>query len=307
MLRRLRSRDHALLAIACLLVSPRHFTWPVSAENPSAIRPVVLYEFGDAGGAVQDVSGVGRPVNLRIGKPKLVVHEDHAIGLKGKSLIVSDAKPEKLVRAVKKSGEFSIEVWLTPGNLKQAGPARIVTLSTNTTNRNFTLGQDKDRFDVRLRTTRTDRNGLPSLSSPGKSASESLTHVVFTRTKDGKTRLYLDGTKVSEGTAKGTFSNWLVDAKLSLGDEVSGGRAWTGKLHRVALYAMPLSQRDVRARFSRGLESLPVAKPPSAESLAATHFEQKIAPLLAKHCLECHDVSSAKGGLGVGPKVNGVR
>jgi hypothetical protein len=266
---------------------------PCSAEQP----PVVLYEFGGTGALVQDTSVMGKPVHLSIGKPKLVRRQSGVIQLQGKTSVATQSKPDKPSRSIKKSGQMTIEVWLTPGNLTQAGPARIVTLSTDTSNRNFTLGQDKDRIDVRLRTTKTDKNGLPSLASAKKSLRKSLTHVVFTRARDGKTRLFLDGKKAAEGAAKGDFSNWDGNARLAIGDEVSGGRGWTGKLHRVAIYDHAHSESDVRRHFQRGLETAPRNKPPSKESLAAAHFQRKIAPLLSKHCLECHDITSAKGDL----------
>ena len=51
---------------------------------------------------------------------------------------------------------------LQPANAIQDGPARIVTLSSDPTHRNFTLGQERDAFDVRLRTQKTSANGMPS-------------------------------------------------------------------------------------------------------------------------------------------------
>jgi hypothetical protein len=43
----------------------------------------------------------------------------------------------------------------------------MVTLSRDTGERNFTLGQLGDAYEVRLRTTSTSPNGEPSLASPG--------------------------------------------------------------------------------------------------------------------------------------------
>jgi len=62
---------------------------------------------------------------------------------------------------------ITIEVWIKPANTTQAGPARIVTVSKDPGQRNFTLGQKGSAYEVRLRTTSTSPNGEPSLSSPG--------------------------------------------------------------------------------------------------------------------------------------------
>ena len=56
-----------------------------------------------------------------------------------------------------------MEAWVTPAQEVQSGPARIVTLSQDHVNRNFTLGQEEDAYELRLRTTETSDNGLPSL------------------------------------------------------------------------------------------------------------------------------------------------
>ena len=51
--------------------------------------------------------------------------------------------------------------------------------------RNFTLGQEGNRYDVRLRTESTNDNGIPSLASPENSLRAELTHVVYTRDAAG--------------------------------------------------------------------------------------------------------------------------
>ena len=72
------------------------------------------------------------------------------------------------INAARASNALTLEAWVTPANTTQSGPARIVTLSATPQTRNFTLGQDGPAYNVRLRTTATDDNGNPSLSSaPG--------------------------------------------------------------------------------------------------------------------------------------------
>ncbi|MEL6107339.1 MAG: DUF1592 domain-containing protein [Planctomycetota bacterium] len=266
------------------------------ANAQESAGPLVAYDFsgGDGDGIVNNrgsLPGLG----LEPQKAKAVRQRGSALELSGGKL-VSESPPRELISAIKQSNELSIDVWLRPADTQQSGPARIITLSQDTSNRSFTLGQDKDRYDLRLRTTKTSGNGLPSLSTPAKSARKAWTHLVFTRSKNGETHLFVDGKPVARGKAPGTFSNWKNTDRFAIGDEVSGGRPWKGALRRIAIFARALSIDEVRQSFKAGPEAT-VPSGPSAEQLAAQHFESKIAPILAKHCLECHDIASAKGGL----------
>ncbi|NJN05353.1 MAG: LamG domain-containing protein [Rhodobacteraceae bacterium] len=83
----------------------------------------------------------------------------------GNSQLQATQPPVRLIESIRRSGELTIEAWIKPSSLDQKGPARIVTLSANGSQRNFTLGQDGDRYDIRLRTTQTGVNGTPSLAS----------------------------------------------------------------------------------------------------------------------------------------------
>ena len=65
---------------------------------------------------------------------------------------------------------MTIEVWCKPADLVQTGPARIVTFSSDTGQRNFTLGQKGVAYEVRFRTTKTSPNGEPAVSTPGGGA-----------------------------------------------------------------------------------------------------------------------------------------
>ncbi len=117
---------------------------------------LALYDFTSAGGAiVQDRSGLAEPLDLRIADPKSVRQSDGALEIVGKTLIRTDKPATRLIEAVRQSGAITIEAWVRTANVGQSGPARMVTLSRNPNERNFTLGQDGDKFEVRLRTTKT--------------------------------------------------------------------------------------------------------------------------------------------------------
>jgi hypothetical protein len=155
----------------------------------------------------------------------------------------------KLVAAAKASNEFSVEAWLTSANDTQKGPARIITLSLDSGQRNFTLGQDGNRFDLRFRTTKTDQNGMPSLATPDRSVTARKTHVVFTFESKGDVVGYVDGKPVASRHAGGDLSGWADNFRLALGDELTGERHWEGRLHFVALYNKALSAGQIAKNF----------------------------------------------------------
>jgi hypothetical protein len=81
-------------------------------------------------------------------------------------------------------------------------------------------------------------------------------------------------------------------------NELSHDRPWNGALRLVALYGRDLTAAEIEQNFRAG------TAPPSVEERLARQqrenarlFETRIAPLLSKHCLECHDGLTKKGGL----------
>ena len=72
------------------------------------------------------------------------------------AFLAEDANTD-LLTACRKSNELSVEAVIRPDRLDQTGPARIVTFSSDSGNRNFTLGQQNDSLVFRLRTPSTGR------------------------------------------------------------------------------------------------------------------------------------------------------
>ncbi len=131
--------------------------------------PVVLYDFAKSpDGVIHDTAGTAALLNLKVKDPSAVQWLDGG-GLRiTRPMLISSSEPAaKLVEAVQRSKAVTIEAWVKPANVAQAGPARIVTLSKDPGNRNFTLGQKAGAYEVRFRTTQTSPNGEPSLSTPG--------------------------------------------------------------------------------------------------------------------------------------------
>ncbi len=266
---------------------------------------VALYDFRLAKGSiVKDRSGVGKPLDLKIENPKNVRRTKGTLEVRGKTLIRSDKPAAKVFNAVRRSGEITIEAWVRPANAKQDGPARMVTLSGGSSERNFTLGQEGDKVDVRLRTTKTSGNGIPSLNSPGRSLAPRLTHIVYTRNRGGRARLFLSGKQQVEKRVPGAMANWNGKYRLALANEFSSERPWLGTFHLVAIYSRDLSVGEVAQHFKAGVNARSTGAQLATrkQSPKEQFFDREIAPLLSRHCLECHDTVNHKGRLDLSKK-----
>ena len=266
---------------------------------------LALYDFGsNEGSVVKDVSGVEPALDLQIANNKAVKWGKGSLEIIGQTMIRSIKVPTKIIKTVKGTGELTVEVWVRPANLKQDGPARILTISKDTSNRNFTLGQDGGNYDLRLRTSKTSRNGLPSLASPAKSVTMTLTHLAYSRERSGKARFYVNGKQLAEKTVAGDLKDWDGNYRLALGNEFSNNRAWQGSYHLIAIYGRALSPQELKRNFESGAEGGVTDLVAARKREKGDHlFETQVAPLLAKHCLECHDTASRKGKLDLSRRV----
>ena len=259
---------------------------------------LALYDFKYKSGAVvADRSGVGSPLNLRITNPRAVRRAAGWLELRGETTIRSDKPATKIVKGVQKNGAVTIEAWIKTASLKQSGPARIVTLSKNSNERNFTLGQDGDRFEVRFRTRRTSKNGIPATTSSRRAVVPKLTHVVYTRARSGTARIFVNGRQVAQKNVPDHVRQWDNQYRFALGNELSGGRQWKGTYHLVAIYSRDLSAREVLQNLRAGVSGATETVSVAAKELSAGEklFEDKVAALISEHCLECHDTATRKG------------
>ena len=169
---------------------------------------LALYSFDEgSGNTINDVSRVGTPLDLTVSSGT-VGWVSGGLAVTSPVLIESAGAANKLIDACKNSNAISVEAWVKPANTGQSGPARIVTLSKDTSNRNLTMGQSGDFYDFRLRTTATGRNGKPSLAAPQGFLSSEPTHVVYTFDFKGEAILYINGMEVSRKIVGGDLFNW---------------------------------------------------------------------------------------------------
>lgn len=264
---------------------------------PSGLQ--VFYDFNQAeANRVLDRSGSENPLHLVIEHPDRVTWLDGALQINEPTSIASESAAAELTRSIQWSGEVSISAWIKPSQLDQSGPARIVTLSRNSSERNFTLGQDDSAYDVRMRTSQSNSNGIPSLSSEDGSVTLEKTHVVYTRNRYGQASIYINGTLNSSSTQAGNVSVWRDSFSLGLANEFQGGRPWLGTFFQVAVYNRSLNADEINQLYSAG-DNYPQSDATLAASKSGDHFLTSVAPILVNRCFECHDSSTREGGLDV--------
>jgi hypothetical protein len=236
--------------------SESHRSVPVSGIPEERVSDGLLafYRFDEGEGTViHDYSGVEPPLNLNIKDKDKVQWVGNSSGVEftGSSMIISDGDADKLFENLRSRKEFSVEVWLSPGNLSQSGPARIVSMSQDSGQRNFTIGQSGPDLAIRLRTTETDNNGIPELDTKKQVLSQRMIHLLTVYDGNIK-KIYIDGKLHSESQElAGDFSTWQ-NYPLIIGNELRDDRTWLGKIFLVAIYARPLSDHDVLQNYRAG-------------------------------------------------------
>lgn len=137
------------------------------------------------------------------------------------------------------AGKFSIVARVVCDNDKQDGPARIISNSKNTDERNFMLGQEGRKFVVRIRTSKGDENGTKHETAFGqvKPGKQQDIAVVY----DGRKLLcFVDGKEVAQEAFSADFESWK-QYPVSAGSEATGKRDWSGRI--VSLVVLPTADR----------------------------------------------------------------
>ncbi|MES2661770.1 MAG: LamG domain-containing protein [Pseudomonadota bacterium] len=218
---------------------------------------IAKYEFKTGSGQTAfDTSGVEPALHLSlsgdvtwVGGWGIQINNGRAQG--------STTASKKLHDLITSTGEYSIEAWVAPGNVSQEGPARIISYSGSTTLRNFALGQTQYNYDFLQRTSTSNANGEPGLST--EDADEilqaTLQHVVTTFSPENGQRIYVNGELVAENTAAigAGIGDWSDQYALVLGNEVSGNRLWKGVIRMLAIHNRALTTEQIQQNYQVGV------------------------------------------------------
>ncbi len=252
---------------------------PEDGDIQNGVRVIddlqALYFFSaGSGDVVFDYSTAMPKLDLAIADTNAAVWlPGGGLDLTAASLISSAGPAEKIIDACMASSAITMEAWVNPVTTIQSGPARILTVSADPSNRNATLAHGQwgslpsDVFDARLRTTETSVNGQPETVSPAGSMTGDLQHVVYTRDAEGNARIYVDGAETVVENIGGTLDNWDGSYRLGIGAEMDGTRFWLGSIHLAAVYSRALSARDVEINFGAGSDGGILADSPPVITL----------------------------------------
>lgn len=207
---------------------------PGPAHGPVFAWPAVAGAHGGSGGrgagaAAYPLKAEGRAELA--GSMKFQGGRMHVVGA-GKDLLA----------ACRESNALSLLITFKPADLKQQGPARIVSFSTDAYSRNFTLGQERDRLILRLRTSASLGDSTEVDLAPLEAGRE---YRVAVRYRPGELRLHVNGGAVDTVPLQGDFSNWR-EHELVLGNEWKDARPWHGEVRRVAVYSLFLDESELR-------------------------------------------------------------
>jgi glycopeptide antibiotics resistance protein len=216
-------------------LSSAEVTRVFSAKSPFATR-------GDSLLAFYRLTGQGRYEDTKGRLPALVWRggspdwqQNAGVLLGPKQWLETTTPATYLTQRLIQTSQFTLGVTAATHDTQQDGPARIVSLSGDSSRRNFTLGQVGKDLEFRLRTPLTEENGAaPPLRVPGVFATTKPVHLVVTY--DGShLLLYMNSVRLAHGLEL-TPGAAAVGCFLSL----DASRMSTYKILYYAMFFMPI-------------------------------------------------------------------
>ena len=227
-----------------------------SGGNRYEASTIALWEFKTGAGSVAfDTSGVPPAMDLTL-TGDYEWFGGWGINFNGGKAQASTSASSKLHTMLQATGEYSIEAWVAPGNVVQED-TRIVSYSAGVDNRNFNLGQTMYNYDVFARTSNSDENGNPQMSTPDAAEvlQATLQHVVATFDPVEGRKIWVNGVLMQEDDPApgGNLADWDETYAFVIGNEVSGDRPWAGVARLVAVHNRVLSEAQILQNFEAGV------------------------------------------------------
>jgi hypothetical protein len=185
---------------------------------------------------VRDLAGIEEPLDLRIGSPEDGYRiRDAEIAFSGPSMGRTARPASRVTRALQRTGEISVEVICASDGKDQTGPARIVSMSADTKNRNFTLGQEGTDLVFRIRLPGMGSNGIGREEPrwPGVFGDTNFRHIVVAYA-NRQLKVFVDGTAQQPKTfvySSGSYvgaGRLFTDSAFGLLSLLSVAALWTG-------------------------------------------------------------------------------
>lgn len=227
-----------------------------SGGNRYEASTIALWEFKTgAGGTAFDTSGVPPAMDLTL-TGTYEWFGGWGVNFNGGKAQATTADSSKLHTMLQATGEYSIEAWVAPGNVVQED-TRIISYSAGVMNRNFNVGQTMYNYDFFARTSNSDANGNPQMSTPDAAEvlQATLQHVVATFDPVEGRKIFVNGVLVQEQDPApgGNLSDWDETYAFVIGNEVSGDRPWQGVVRLAAVHNRALTPGQITQNFEAGV------------------------------------------------------
>ncbi len=227
-----------------------------SGGNRYEASTIALWEFKTgAGGTAFDTSGVPPAMDLTL-TGTYEWFGGWGVNFNGGKAQATTADSSKLHTMLQSTGEYSIEAWVVPGNVVQED-TRIISYSAGTMNRNFNIGQTMYNYDFFARTSNSDANGNPQMSTPDAAEvlQATLQHVVATFDPVEGRKIYVNGILAEEldPAPGGNLSDWDETYAFVIGNEVSSDRPWQGVVRLAAVHNRALTEGQILQNFEAGV------------------------------------------------------
>ena len=219
---------------------------------------LVEYQFAERSGTtVHDTSAVGTPLDLTLADEQAVSRVPDGIFVHTPTRIASPAAATKVTGALQGANAFTLEAWVRTANLRQDGPAHMLSLTSDAQPLNLALVQthvdDRSaRVGLLLNTSTAPNDPQQSLAFAELPLSTGLTHLMVTHAADGTVSFYLNGVAQGSSVVAGDFSGWDASAKLVFANDAMGDHPWLGEYHLAAIYQRALTLDEVDQNYAAG-------------------------------------------------------
>ncbi len=145
-----------------------------------------------------------------------------------------------------------IEIDFQTPDESQSGPARILTISNDTSHRNLTIGQAGSDLVIRIRTNETDLNGLPQRVIPDLVHAGRPVQLVVSIDQESLEVTANAKPVLTADLPSNPIACWNPTFHTALGNEMTGDRPWLGEITSLNLSAgettiEPLREREMIA------------------------------------------------------------
>ena len=245
-----------------------------------------IYTFdGKAGDvATHDISGQGAPSLYFRGEenfkdkpsdPYAATWTKSGITLDGGVLASPENITNTVVESILQTESFSIEMWITPTKTNHKEKACIFSFNGKIVGQNypynFKLGQGPWHTEVDQPSSFARANfkfpplgmhpGIRSwehpIKSPANSMGDQQTHLVYSCSKEGMQRIYINGILTVERHNPDYLNLWGGNLRMVVGSDIPHmtpgniykGQPWKGEIHHLAIYNRALTGEEVNLHY----------------------------------------------------------